>query len=172
MKKVLTVFCAALFLFSGIISAADKNWSLDGLTMRDFMEKGLRCGTPLVYEDEARELERIHREWLSRNDFLINAAATPTVNVYFHVLMKDSTVNGGNIPQSWITSQMSVLNQAFSNFNFNLVTTTRTVNTQWFNGKKERQMKSALRQGGCGDLNIYSVKPGQNLLGWATFQSN
>jgi hypothetical protein len=172
MKRIVLGSIIAIVLISANVFAGDQTWQYEGLTKQDFIDKGLRCGTRQVYEDEAKALEQIHREWMDRNQFMINTAATPTIDVYFHVLMKDGTVNGGNIPDSWINAQMNVLNQAYSNFNFNLVSVDRTQNTQWFNGKRERQMKSALRQGNCGDLNIYSLKPGQNLLGWATFPSN
>lgn len=158
---------AALPVFTGYAAAAD----FDKVVTREFKEKGLRCGTRLVYEDEVRAIDLSLKRWL-REAGPINANAIPTVNVYFHVLRKDTTSAGGNIPDSWITAQMNVLNQAFSNFNFNLASVDRTTNAQWFTGKSESKMKAALRQGGCGDLNIYSLKPGQNLLGWATFPNN
>jgi hypothetical protein len=165
---VLIYVLALLPVFAGI-AAAD---NYDKVVTREFKEKGLRCGTRIVYEDEARAIERSLGRFLSDYGHTVNANAIPTVNVYFHVLRKDTTLAGGNIPDSWISAQMNVLNNAFSNFNFVLTATTRTTNAQWFGGKSESKMKAALRQGDCGDLNIYSLKPGQNLLGWATFPSN
>jgi hypothetical protein len=54
-----------------------------------------------------------------------------------------------------------------------LAVTDRTTNATWFNGcdqaTYETQMKTALRQGGKGALNLYSCNPGGGLLGWATF---
>jgi hypothetical protein len=65
---------------------------------------------------------------------------------------------------SQITNQMSVLNTAFSGCGISWVLggTTRTVNAQWFNGAgpgspQQTAMKSALRQGGVMDLNVYTV---------------
>jgi hypothetical protein len=168
-QKLFLTLCIILLLATVVIA---RDGAFVTISKEDFQEKGLRCGTRQVYEDEARDVEQFHREWMDRNSFIINAAATPQINVYFHVIRQNTTVNGGNIPDSWINSQMQVLNQAYSNFDFNLVSVDRTTNSQWFNGRKERQMKSALHQGGCGDLNIYSLKPGQNLLGWATFPWN
>ena len=165
--SLLIVLIALLPVFSGI-AAAD---NYEKVVTREFKEKGLRCGTRQVYEDEVRAIDQSLKNFL-RETGGVHSVATPVVNVYFHVLRKDTTVAGGNIPDSWINAQMNVLNQAFSNFSFNLVTVTRTTNAQWFGGKSESKMKSALRQGTCGDLNIYSLKPGQNLLGWATFPSN
>ena len=67
---------------------------------------------------------------------------------------------------------MDALNAAFTNFNFNLAGVTRTTNSTWFNGGGERNMKKALRQGTCADLNIYSVKPKGGLLGYAYYPSS
>jgi hypothetical protein len=87
-------------------------------------------------------------------------------------------ISNGDIPASQITDSINVLNAAYSNtpFTFTLVGTTRTTNTNWFNlrqgSKQERDMKTALRQGGANALNVYSTNPGGGLLGWATFPSN
>jgi hypothetical protein len=95
-----------------------------------------------------------------------------TINVYVHVITSGTA---GNIPDSWITSQIQVLNNAYgpSGFSFNLVSISRTNNATWYtagpNTSAETAMKTALRQGTADDLNIYVSNPGGGLLGWATF---
>lgn len=99
--------------------------------------------------------------------------APAVIDVYFHVIT-DGTK--GALTDSEIASQMSVLNQAYSTsgFSFRLVSTDRTNNATWYNGltygsTAESQMKSTLRKGDNGDLNIYTADLGNDLLGWATF---
>jgi len=116
------------------------------------------------------------------------AALSPgsvTIPVYFHVIRKDLTVAGGNIPDQWIADQIAVLNAAFAGqtgglgtdtaFRFSLVSTDRTTNTKWFalksGSRQERDMKAKLRKGGKNALNIYSARLAGGLLGWATFPS-
>jgi Pregnancy-associated plasma protein-A/IPT/TIG domain len=105
-----------------------------------------------------------------------------TIEVYFHVIHDGST---GNIPDVWITHQIDILNDAYAGtgaasgsvdtgFRFHLAGTTRTDNPDWYNqitpnSSAERDMKTALRQGGYWDLNLYSADLGDFLLGWATF---
>ena len=100
-----------------------------------------------------------------------------TINVYFHVINRGSGMANGDVPDSMIAQQMSVLNAAFAptDWSFNLVATTRTTNSTWFNGcyssSTEMQIKNALRQGTADDLNIYSCNPSNGILGYATFPS-
>jgi hypothetical protein len=81
----------------------------------------------------------------------------------------------GDIPQSWITSQVTALNTGYAGtgFQFVLAGTDRTNNPAWFEGlvpgKQEKNMKTALRKGGYWDLNVYTADLGDGLLGWATF---
>ena len=79
---------------------------------------------------------------------------------------------------SQITAQIDVLNEDFepSGITFVLANTTRTTNSQWFNGATlgnslQTAMKRALRQGDAAALNVYSVgfPVGSGLLGYATF---
>ncbi|KAJ7485543.1 hypothetical protein FB451DRAFT_1431883 [Mycena latifolia] len=64
-----------------------------------------------------------------------------------------------------------------NSFMWELVSTTRVVNADWFNNAapgtpQQKAMKTAHRKGGRRDLNVYSVGyPGQGLLGYATFPS-
>ncbi|KAJ7109574.1 metalloprotease [Mycena crocata] len=114
------------------------------------------------------------------------SAFAATVKIYFHVVSKDSTLAGGNIPNAQIDDQIDVMNDAYVNTGITwvLANTTRTVNANWFNlagpsGSNVAQqtaMKNALRQGGAADLNVYSVGftniIDQGLLGYATFPSS
>ncbi len=98
------------------------------------------------------------------------------INVYFHVVRSGTSASQGNISDQMIASQMSVLNNAFAatGWAFNLVQTTRTTNSTWYNGcygSSESAMKNALRQGTADDLNIYSCRPSSGILGYATFPS-
>ncbi|MCI0411310.1 zinc metalloprotease [bacterium] len=156
-------------IFSGFTAAAD----FDKIVTREFKEKGLRCGTRIVYEDEARAVDADHKRWLRDYGSMVHANATPTVKVYFHVIRKDTTVAGGNIPDSWITAQISELNAKFPNFDFVLQQPiNRVTNSQWFNGRSASKMKSTLHKGTCSDLNFYTNKVGSGLLGFATFPTN
>lgn len=99
-----------------------------------------------------------------------------TINVYFHVVSNGST---GNISDQMISDQMTVLNNAFGSWGwtFNLVSTTRTSNSTWFNGcygSAETAMKTALRDpnSSADDLNIYTCNPSNGILGYATFPSS
>ncbi|MFE9694640.1 zinc metalloprotease [Micromonospora sp. NPDC005806] len=107
--------------------------------------------------------------------------ATVTVPVVVHVIQRDSTRAGGNIPDSMVTQQIDVLNKAYSDatggaptaFGFQLQKVHHVTNTAWYpiiqGSSAERQMKSALREGGKNTLNIYLGELSDNLLGWATF---
>jgi len=101
-----------------------------------------------------------------------------TIPVYWHVINSGSSLSQGNIPDSQITSQLSVLNAAYAStgWSFQLVATDRTTNSSWYTAgpgtTAERTMKQTLRQGSANDLNIYSSNPGGGLLGWATFPSS
>lgn len=107
--------------------------------------------------------------------------AAVTIPVVVHVIQRDSTRAGGNIPDSMISSQMTVLNESFAGrtggaataFAFQLAKINRVLNPAWYpivyGSSAERQMKSALREGGKETLNIYTGELSDNLLGWATF---
>ena len=93
--------------------------------------------------------------------------------MYFHVIT-DGT--NGKVTPSQIAEQIKVLNNAYptSGFSFTLAGTDTTVNSRWYTNlrsgsKAEKDMKTALRKGDMGDLNIYTANLGGSLLGWATF---
>ncbi|NLU77972.1 zinc metalloprotease [Micromonospora sp. HNM0581] len=109
------------------------------------------------------------------------AVATVTIPVVVHVIRRDTTRAGGNIPDSMIQSQISVLNQSFSGatggaataFAFQLQSINRVTNSSWYpirqGSTAERQMKTQLRQGTKSTLNVYLGALSNGLLGWATF---
>ncbi len=138
-----------------------------------------RCGTRQPSDTElAKVKEHLarHAETAKRPGGGGGTSVTGgTINVYFHVINQGSGVNNGDLTAQMIADQMAVLNAAFlpHGWSFNLVATTRTTNSSWFNtcdaSATETAMKTALRQGSADDLNLYSCNPGGGLLGWATF---
>ena len=135
----------------------------------------IRC---MTVEPDAATRERIDQA-VERNSQMRAALGFETevtggvIDVYFHVIT--NTANNGNVSNAAIFDQITVLNNAYAQWGwqFNLVAIDRTANSAWFTASPgsvaERQMKTALRQGGGDDLNIYSANPGGGLLGWATF---
>ncbi|MBI5705920.1 MAG: zinc metalloprotease [Armatimonadetes bacterium] len=101
-----------------------------------------------------------------------------TIPVYWHVINNGSGIANGDIPDSQIAAQISVLDAAYApwGWDFQLVSVDRTTNPEWYTAgpgtSAETQMKNALRQGTADDLNIYTNNMGQGLLGWATFPSD
>lgn len=99
------------------------------------------------------------------------------INTYINVICTDS----GSCPASdaQVLDQIQVLNAAFSATPYyfqQIGGIDRYNNTSWYaagpGSSAEAQMKSSLRQGGRGDLNVYISNPGGGLLGWATFPSS
>ena len=141
------------------------------------------------------DLQQLRRDplatWVSRHRSEARTARsanrTVTVPVAFHVIRKNATAGGGDLPQAQVNAQIDVLNAAYqrSGFRFALASTTRTTESSWFNmvaggssqpryergSAKEHKMKGALYQGGPGRLNIYTASLGRQVLGWSYFPS-
>ena len=138
----------------------------------------IRCGTRDLDEATARAADDYARAMFAQVGGSRAAGAAP-IPVYWHVI-NNGTGTAGDIPDSQVNAQISVLNAAYANANagysFALAGVTRTTNAAWYtatNGTTaERDMKNALRQGSADDLNIYSNNMGGGLLGWATFPSS
>src|SRR5688500_3854394 len=95
-----------------------------------------RCSTlhPGILEREAIDAE-VNRRMASVAAGAANATGG-TINVYFHVIQSGTSASQGNLTTTQIANQMNVLNAAFAStgWSFNLVQTTRTTNSTWFNG--------------------------------------
>jgi hypothetical protein len=145
----------------------------------------LKCGTKHPDEQTARLIDDATERFKSARSaqgLPTERTGTVNVNVYFHVIT--STSGAGNVTDAQIASQIQVLNDSYSSntggantiYRFTLVSTDRTANNTWFTATHgttaERQMKTALHQGGSADLNFYSNGMGGGLLGWATFPWN
>lgn len=170
MKKLALILAIALAL-PVFTFAWDAN-KFGNISEKDFQQQGLRCGSRIVYEDEQRAVDAYVKDWMDRNGFLLEANAVPVVKVYFHVVQKDSTVAGGNIPDKWITDQINVLNAAYSAVDFQLTSIEHITDSQSFNVRntgKFDSFKSAHHTGSCKDLNVYTVNFTNGLLGYATF---
>ncbi|KAF5369763.1 hypothetical protein D9758_001331 [Tetrapyrgos nigripes] len=139
-----------------------------------------RCGT--VISDDDLIAAEAH---FAANKIVPSALApqAATLNVYFHVISKDSSLAGGNVPESQLRDQITVMNDAYagSGITWTLAGIDRTVNSDWFNragpdSSQQTAMKSALRKGGVKDLNVYTVGftsgSGAGLLGYSTFPSS
>ena len=107
------------------------------------------------------------------------------IPVNFHVIYSGSE---GNVPDSQLDAQITVLNNNYAGkdyngspvpgarntgYTFTKNSVTRTNSSKWFRmtpgSSAERQAKSALVANPTSTLNLYTCKPGQSLLGWATF---
>ncbi|MCK6521812.1 zinc metalloprotease [Myxococcota bacterium] len=153
----------APFVFEGVV------WE----SQEDFIKSGRRCGFDMTDEEAALIEEELTA--LEEAGMAAPPATGGTINVYFHVIHSGST---GKLTTAQVNDQMNVLNAAYAGtgFTFNLVSTDYTDNASWFamgyGTTTERAVKSALRQGGSADLNIYTANPGGGLLGWATFPTS
>ena len=146
------------------------------VSQQDFVESGLRCGTR-----EADDLERSTNLALRGPGGGGNTpppwpGTTQTIGLYVHVIQNASGEGGATEQQ--IARQLKVLNDAFgaSGFQFQLISTDYSLNDAWFTAGPgtlaEKQMKEALHQGTADDLNLYILRAGGSLLGWATFPSS
>ena len=109
------------------------------------------------------------------------SAGKTCIGVVFHVISDGR--GSGDVPDSIINSQIDVINTAFAGiggnpalpYEFDLLKITRTADRKWYTGcygRSERSMKSSLREGGVATLNVYSCRPSNGILGYATFPSS
>ena len=132
-----------------------------------------QCGTPTPSPSEMQAVAK--RLGFNPPSTL---AVGGQIKVAWHVIYSGSS---GNIPQSQIDAQIAELNKAYSGFyggvnsgyTFVLSSVDRTSNNKWFTmtpgSRNETNAKNALAVDPLHRFNVYTAKPGQGLLGWATF---
>jgi hypothetical protein len=159
-----------MFAFTGCTSTESKE--AEPAAPAEQQEAGRRCQTTELSQAEKDAVEATLAQIRSAQALGVGSV---TINVYAHVITSGTA---GNISDSMIGSQISVLNAAYAGtpFKFALVATDRTSNSTWYTAGPgtagETAMKTALRQGTADDLNMYFSSPGGGLLGWATFPSS
>jgi len=134
------------------------------------------CGTHIEPARKAENERRFRSERLPAE----SENTTATVDVYFHVVFANQTLDGGYVPDEQIQAQVQVLNEDYNStgISFNLVNISRIQNEDWFmrvapNSTQEVGLKKTFRQGNASTLNVYTVGlmegDGQGLLGYSTF---
>jgi hypothetical protein len=182
--SLIVVGGVALFTACAAPTEDDSDDSSDALSSLDMASEiaraqgpGRKCGTPVKH---ATDVARIDYDITSRARSAPPASTTVTIPVHVHVINNGDGIENGDVPDSQIADQIDVVNNAYAKskmpFQFKLASTDRTTNAAWYTvtpgAPEEGEMKSALRKGGKGDLNLYTANIGQGLLGWATFPSD
>jgi hypothetical protein len=106
------------------------------------------------------------------------------IDVHWHVVAANQTIEGGWVPDTQIQKQLEVLNNDYNGtgISWQLVNTTRVISQDWFDkvapeSSEQTAMKQVLRAGNSSALNVYTVgfvsdPSAQGLLGYATFPAD
>lgn len=136
------------------------------------IQRGVRCAQPELSREAMAQIDATIAEFES---FYGKAVTAVNIPVRWHVV--HNTSGAGNISNTMINNQISVLNSAFAGtgFSFYLASVDRTANNTWYTkcyGTGEKKMKQALATDVSNSLNIYSCAPSGGILGYATFPSS
>ncbi|KIY62755.1 zincin [Cylindrobasidium torrendii FP15055 ss-10] len=140
------------------------------------------CGSHVSAEAKQAALDHFEANRVERPAGLAKLAAS--VDVVFHIIYANETLEGGYVPEEQLVDQISVMNAAYTDFDltFVLANTSYVQNEDWFlhvgpDESSQTEMKEALRVGDAATLNVYTVNfglesnSGYGLLGYATFPS-
>ncbi|RDB18609.1 Extracellular metalloprotease 1 [Hypsizygus marmoreus] len=139
----------------------------------------LRRGCGVHISDE--KVASAERRFSSNRLPASNPNATAIIDVHFHIVAANETLEGGWVPDSQLKAQIDVLNKDYTGtgLSWNHVNTTRILSKEWFEGvapetPESSAMKQVLRTGNASTLNIYTAGFVTNagaagLLGYATF---
>jgi hypothetical protein len=144
-----------------------------------FLDGGGRCHTREPEPEEVAQSDAMvmafRKQYSNADGSRRRRLKTIVIPLYFHVLIGNN--NRGDLSEKQILDQVDVMNEAFlPDFTFELKGTTRTVNNNWFTARvgsnAEDAFKAALRVGGPESLNLYTLEPGDGVLGWATLPTS
>ncbi|MCL4839871.1 MAG: zinc metalloprotease [Thermoanaerobaculia bacterium] len=159
------------------VAAAAPAQDIHFLDVTGQVERGVRCAVPAPSAAEIAEVDRAVAEYVRLFGEGVSEATSWSIPVRWHVVRSGTAISQGNIPDSWITAQINVLNSAYAGtgFSFYLAGTDRTTNSRWYTGcygSQERKMKQALAIDPANNLNIYSCRPSNGILGYAYFPNS
>ncbi|HYE95192.1 MAG TPA: M43 family zinc metalloprotease [Rubricoccaceae bacterium] len=134
----------------------------------------IRCGTADLSQAERDAITERVQAILAVDPNFGTQRGIVTIPIAYHVITNGSA---GNIPQSMLTDQTTVLNAAFASqgFQFFQASVDYTNNASWFTctgGSCETAMKQALAISPATTLNFYTNGMGGGLLGWAVFPNS
>lgn len=175
-SQFLAACAVVLGLFASTLHAAPPQLDVPEPIQLDRICGTVETGPPV----QSPDVESI-RKWILEN----RIAAGGVIPVNFQVIYAN---NGeGNVPDAQLDAQIAVLNHCFAGndyngnpapgvatgYTFTKASTTRTKNGKWFKmtpgSANEVNAKNSLAVNWTSSLNLYTCKPGQNLLGWAVF---
>jgi hypothetical protein len=172
LAAVLTIALTALAVSPVVALASPANCAVAPADASGLRDTSGRLREPLLTATAPTELPA-RAQGRGGHDF------SQTVPLYFHVVTNGTE---GAVSMGTIAQQMDVLNKGYAGkyggadtgFQFDLAAVDVTVNAAWFDAgpgsAAETEMKQALKQGGPGDVNVYSTS-GNLYLGWAYYPS-
>lgn len=174
LSMILALCCVGLAVAAGPDSAGVQQ-DTHFLTAEGKLVRGKRCAAPTLTDAQRADVQARVSEYLEGYGRVPDQMTS--IPVRFHVVYKEKRgVQTGNIPDSWINAQISVLNSAFSGtgFSFFLAGVDRTKSNKWYTGcyNQERRMKQSLAIDPAHNLNIYSCSPSGGILGFAYLPSS
>lgn len=147
------------------------------------------CDTRDLDRDSSKNLANLFSDF--NKSFVAKASSNSstlyTIPVNFHVIMKDDSAEGGDVPDESLAEQVDILNRAYSGeiggvgtpYRFELAGINRVVNEKWHSfapgAPEETEVKKALRVGDAKTLNVFIMdilvpKGGTGkILGYSTF---
>jgi hypothetical protein len=134
------------------------------------------CGVHIT----AKRVGDSERRFRSHRLAAVPENATATLDVYFHIVYANETMEGGYVSDERVHEQVAVMNQDYNTtgVRWNLKSISRIENKDWFinvapDSEGEVAMKQLYRKGTKTDLNVYTVgfanEDALGLLGIATF---